>query len=183
MKALTLWQPWASLVALGVKTIETRSWSTSYRGPLAIHAAKTTRGIDDLPGDCEGNEERGWRYGYIGDFQASYCFRTSDEGTRGETQLVDLRPGEGAPIRPAPLGAVVATCRLIEVVPTSDIREVFSLRKAERRSDVGRRWDVTPQLSYGDYSPGRYAWLLADIKAVDPPVPATGRQGLFEVEL
>ena len=38
MKALTLHQPWASLVALGVKTIETRSWKTDYRGPLAIHA-------------------------------------------------------------------------------------------------------------------------------------------------
>ena len=40
MKALTLTQPWATLVAIGAKTIETRGWSTSYRGPLAIHAAK-----------------------------------------------------------------------------------------------------------------------------------------------
>ncbi len=40
MKALTLTQPWASLVAIGAKKIETRSWATSYRGPLAIHAAK-----------------------------------------------------------------------------------------------------------------------------------------------
>jgi hypothetical protein len=40
IKALTLHQPWASLVALGVKTLETRSWWTAYRGPLAIHAAK-----------------------------------------------------------------------------------------------------------------------------------------------
>ena len=40
MKALTLTQPWASLVALGHKQIETRSWATRYRGPLAIHAAK-----------------------------------------------------------------------------------------------------------------------------------------------
>lgn len=40
MKALTLTQPWATLVAIGAKRIETRSWSTSYRGPLAIHAAK-----------------------------------------------------------------------------------------------------------------------------------------------
>jgi len=39
MKALTLTQPWASLVALGEKKIETRSWYTSYRGPLAIRAA------------------------------------------------------------------------------------------------------------------------------------------------
>ena len=40
MKALTLTQPWATLVAIGEKRIETRSWRTTYRGPLAIHAAK-----------------------------------------------------------------------------------------------------------------------------------------------
>ncbi len=39
MKAITLWQPWASLIAIGAKKIETRSWATKYRGPLAIHAA------------------------------------------------------------------------------------------------------------------------------------------------
>jgi len=44
VKALTLWQPWASLVAIGAKRIETRSWSTNYRGPLAIHAARSTKG-------------------------------------------------------------------------------------------------------------------------------------------
>lgn len=40
MKALTLTQPWATLIAIGAKTIETRGWNTSYRGPVAIHAAK-----------------------------------------------------------------------------------------------------------------------------------------------
>jgi len=40
LKAITLWQPWASLMAFGDKKIETRSWHTRYRGPLAIHAAK-----------------------------------------------------------------------------------------------------------------------------------------------
>ena len=44
MKALTLWQPWASLVAWGEKQYETRSWPTSYRGPLAIHASKSKDG-------------------------------------------------------------------------------------------------------------------------------------------
>lgn len=41
MKALSLTQPWATLVAIGAKRVETRSWPTNYRGPLAIHAAKT----------------------------------------------------------------------------------------------------------------------------------------------
>lgn len=40
MKALTLTQPYATLVAIEAKRYETRSWSTRYRGPLAIHAAK-----------------------------------------------------------------------------------------------------------------------------------------------
>ena len=39
LRALSLTQPWASLVALGVKSVETRSWQTAYRGPLAIHAS------------------------------------------------------------------------------------------------------------------------------------------------
>lgn len=39
MKALTLHEPYASLIAYGWKEVETRDWYTSYRGPLAIHAA------------------------------------------------------------------------------------------------------------------------------------------------
>jgi hypothetical protein len=40
MKAITLTQPWATLVAIGAKRIETRSWPTEFRGEFAIHAAK-----------------------------------------------------------------------------------------------------------------------------------------------
>ena len=39
-KALSLWQPHAQAIALGIKPYETRGWKTDYRGPLAIHAAK-----------------------------------------------------------------------------------------------------------------------------------------------
>lgn len=41
IKAVTLHQPWATFMALGLKKFETRSWSTDYRGWLAIHAGKT----------------------------------------------------------------------------------------------------------------------------------------------
>jgi activating signal cointegrator 1 len=37
---LTLWQPWATLLVRGYKQHETRSWYTSFRGALAICAAK-----------------------------------------------------------------------------------------------------------------------------------------------
>ncbi|MEK4348992.1 hypothetical protein [Paenibacillus sp. FSL P4-0184] len=40
MKAITIIQPWATLIALREKKFETRSWPTKYRGLLAIHAGK-----------------------------------------------------------------------------------------------------------------------------------------------
>lgn len=38
MYALTVKQPWASAIVLGLKRVENRTWRTNYRGPLAIHA-------------------------------------------------------------------------------------------------------------------------------------------------
>ncbi len=40
MKAISLWQPHASLIPFRLKRNETRSWGTSYRGPLLICSAK-----------------------------------------------------------------------------------------------------------------------------------------------
>lgn len=40
MKAISLWQPWASLMGAGSKTIETRGWKTNYRGDLLICSTK-----------------------------------------------------------------------------------------------------------------------------------------------
>jgi len=40
MKSITISQPWATLIVLGAKHYETRTWETRHRGPLAIHAAK-----------------------------------------------------------------------------------------------------------------------------------------------
>lgn len=41
MKVLSLTEPYATLIKNGIKTIETRSWKTSYRGKLYIHASST----------------------------------------------------------------------------------------------------------------------------------------------
>ncbi len=49
MKALSVKQPWANMIASGVKTIETRKWSTDYRGQILIVSSRTPR-ID--PAGC-----------------------------------------------------------------------------------------------------------------------------------
>ncbi len=49
VKALTVRQPWASLIIAGYKDVENRSWTTSYRGRLAVHAGRTLdkEGLDE----------------------------------------------------------------------------------------------------------------------------------------
>ncbi len=52
MKVLSLIEPYATLIKNGVKTIETRSWKTNYRGKLYIHASATK-----IPKEYEKNKE------------------------------------------------------------------------------------------------------------------------------
>jgi hypothetical protein len=49
MKALSIKQPWANMIASGRKTIETRKWKTDHRGPLLIVSAKLP---DITPAGC-----------------------------------------------------------------------------------------------------------------------------------
>ena len=49
MKTLSIRQPWASLIANGIKNIENRSWKTNYRGRIYIHvSASKFKGITNL---------------------------------------------------------------------------------------------------------------------------------------
>ena len=42
MKALSIRHPWVDLILAGSKTIEIRTWSTRYRGPVLLHAGNRT---------------------------------------------------------------------------------------------------------------------------------------------
>jgi activating signal cointegrator 1 len=155
MKALTLTQPWATLVAIGAKRIETRSWSTSYRGPLAIHAAK-------------GASKIGWPHiNHI-------CRHT--EPFKSILNL-DRHPAEALP-----LGAIVAVCELIDCWPIVDDGEYQTVVDDGVLSFYHWHKVDEPELSFGNYSPGRYAWLLADIHALPEPIPAKGALSLWEWE-
>ena len=54
MKAITILQPYASLIVAGAKQYETRSWDTPYRGIIAIHAGK------NKPFEYGGTRRRGF---------------------------------------------------------------------------------------------------------------------------
>lgn len=50
MIVLSVMQPWATLLVLGIKRLETRTWRTAQRGTLAIHAARR-RMREDVPAE------------------------------------------------------------------------------------------------------------------------------------
>ncbi|WP_324069845.1 MAG: ASCH domain-containing protein [Flavobacterium sp.] len=57
MKALSIKQPWASLIAHGIKDIENRSWKTNFRGRIYIHASgKQAGSYDELLNDEQKKE-------------------------------------------------------------------------------------------------------------------------------
>lgn len=144
MKAITIHQPWASLIAHGYKRFETRSWSTKYRGPIAIHASKQLLYDYRLP-KLSG---RLWELG----------FRKEED---------------------FPLGCVIAVADVVECRKVSDWMSNNDLPILH-----GRENDYyldEQEYVFGDYTPGRYAWELANVRQIDP-VPARGQQGLWNWE-
>ena len=135
MKAITLWQPWASLLAVGPKKYETRSWQTQHRGWIAIHAAKR---FDRLVTD------------------AHQVFKK------------ELDEMGISPIWDTPRGAVVAVAKLQGIIQCRGPLATQLLIP-----------DFHEVLPYGDYSPGRYAWIFSEIIPVEPAIPAIGGQRVW----
>lgn len=161
MKAISLTQPWATLVAIGAKTIETRSWATSYRGPLAIHAAK---GLGPV-----GGKRKFWEL----EQSSPFFFALRGAGMPN----YDRYP-EGYPF-----GAIVAVCQLFDCLPAEDVGCIDWKRWQYPATDKAAHWHMTDQeRAFGDYSPGRYAWLLGNIRALAEPVPCAGKQRLWELD-
>lgn len=132
-RAISLWQPWATLVAIGAKQYETRHWQTRYRGDLVIHAAKK-RDREVL------------------------------------SALENLRPvmvRMPSPMKPMVFGAALCVVRLVDCIPTEIIRE--SLTPQER--------------AFGNYTSGRFAWRLENVRVFPQPIPYRGQQGMWVWDL
>lgn len=151
MKALSLMQPWATLIAIGAKRIETRSWSTNYRGPLAIHASKRfPKGARSFTTD-------------------PIVYETVRRLTAGRPQSFPAYP----------LGSIVATCRLVSCkrIVEAMSPECFPGDWELRGVMVP---PPEPEKSFGVYFSGRYGWALEDIVALPDPIPVRGALGLWE---
>lgn len=132
MKAFSLIEPWASLVVMGHKKVETRSWHmpvNAYGTIVAIHASKSREAIDD--------------------------------GTASELfSFAGVEPPDKWP-----LGCVIGVVRFV---------------RCERTEDAVK-WVTDFEREFGNYSEGRFAWVMEGAYRLAKPIPCRGMLGLWDV--
>lgn len=159
MKALTVYQPWASLIVTGAKPYEFRKWSAprSIIGQrIVIHAASR---------DVVRNEA-------CGIFHAIRA-RHSDAESALATAQTCLVPRKALPIlrrawsphqAPLPLSAGIGTAVLGEPRPAAEIAAEFGV---EHVNDSDRDGEAL------------FGWPMLDVELWDAPIPARGNQGFW----
>lgn len=177
MKAISLWQPWASLIACGAKPYETRHWAPPREligRTIAIHEAKK---IDK--GAAQFAEEL-----MYGQYDNHGGLDDKLEASWGGEQCPDELMGVfGHAIMP--IGCVVCTAKLDAAFQLGERADGVAAPAAKIvRRITSRQMPECFTVRYddfGDYRAGRWAWLLRDVKALNPPVLARGAQGFFEL--
>ena len=144
MRGLTLTQPWATLIAIGENSIETRSWGTLYRGELVIHSAK------GFPRDArELCAESPYR-----EVLAAAGYLDADDLPRGE---------------------IIAVANLVDVMR-------FTRSSQNEVRARAQRGEFPPhEADFGDFSSGRYGWVLENVVRLPKPMPFKGMLGLWHL--
>lgn len=151
-KVISVMNPWAEFIAAKHKGIETRSWKTDYRGPLYIHVSA------NMPA---------WVRKLCPEFG----------------KLLGLEPYNGSRLYymqhgcSGNFGKIIAKCELVACLPIITNDELNETAYA----DACENWYVIDgnEYHFGDYTPGRFAWILKNVERMQEPIPAKGKLGLW----
>lgn len=164
MKAITIYQPWASLVIAGAKPYEFRGWNPRHRGPsyaeligqrIGIHASARLIGrteIIDLMSRLDDPDEA-----------PATCLHPALAMPVLEAALAMTMPGADGSLG-LPLSAILGTAILGEPRNGIDIAEEFGVPRAnDSDRDAHANW----------------GWPMLEIERFDTPIPARGFQGFW----
>ena len=193
--ALTIWQPYPSLIAHGIKEWETRphppaGWPGIPEGTRRMPGCRVEPGETVL---IHAAAKRPVHLSRVGEWSVHSRFTEPESGPEIR-RLGSVHNGELVPDRyerglaiPMPLGAVVATARITDVLPIvydyDDVCHAYDGPAAVEHQE-GKLWlwpewdsaldeeptDISDQLPYGDWTPGRWAWRFGDVRKLDEPV-------------
>lgn len=153
IRAITLYQPWASLMAIGAKKIETRTWRSFYKGPIAIHSSLRVH-VDELPTD--GSTRRRMLDAllpHLPEFDRPHRVTFRD--------VIDVLP----------LGCILGIGNLTACLPTGG----FATWPV-----TGMPVETDDEWWFGNYQPGRYAWKIENVIALPEPIPARGLPSVWD---
>lgn len=156
MKAITVWNPWAFFLANNMKLNETRGHKINYRGEIAIHSALKVVGK-----------------GYIDTINESFRkhgIRNDDVLTlEGKNMYYNYINGDKEKLV---FGAVLATANVVDCIEITPAYIIDLINQ-------GRSQEII----LGDYTYGRYAWVLEDVKKLDEPIFVKGQQGMWNFDI
>lgn len=140
MKVISLLQPWATLVVLGKKKIETRSFNTKHRGPILIHASKkmTTK-------------------------QMRLCNETFFSAALEQEEEMHL-------------GKIIGKVDIICTAVLSGMYDGKGIYFNEHGAPFSKQ-----EIAFGDYTAGRYGWLLANAVKFTHQLEVDGTLGLWNL--
>lgn len=170
MKAITVWEPWASLIAIGAKPYEFRSWDAPrwiIGQRIAIHAGARKlrqREVEELIEKLEDPDEvvclrkeialpflRRVRAGLIAARRGEDLFPS---GTSEESPLI------------LPLSCIVCTAVIGRPKRGDECAQEFGWARGGNDSDRDAHFN--------------WGWPMTDVQPVIPPVPARGAQGFWD---
>lgn len=167
MIAVTLTQPYASLIAYGEKRLETRTWKPDARHEgtaIAIHAAKSLAPVGGRPGLAQLCLSQPF---------TSAIAEHNDGFRRWISERGDLR-------QHFPFGAIVAEAIFEKAVPGEHAARRLLEHAAGATSELSVRY-VKRELAFGGFAAGRWAWVLREVYALPEPIICRGGRGLWAV--
>lgn len=148
--AITIWQPWATLIAVRAKRFEFRRWAApkSLLGRIAIHAGARPARKPEIQGLLLRLHSPGWR-------------ATGLDREPAIELLERILPAPGS----LPLASVVCIATLGRPIRDDALRGALDLDNTANDSDRNQHTN--------------YAWPLSEIEVLTPFIPARGSQGFW----
>lgn len=173
MKAISMHQPHASLFAAGLRFYETRSWFPDHGlvgQQIAIHAARYV----DKANTRLAEEILSGKHGHDVAAKVAAVARHCPDDLMGRFGKVMM-----------PVGCIICLVTLDAAFELGELADGTAhpashvLRRISHR-DFPLCFSVRHD-AFGDFSPGRWAWLLQDPKPLDRPVKMIGKQRFFDL--
>jgi hypothetical protein len=149
VKAITIKQPYPSLIMAGIKTVETRTRDTKIRGRILIHSAAVFH-------------------------RFSWHFFNEDEQKHILPLFEKCDEHPAICYGALPLGVILGSVEIVDTMPAGVYTERYGSKGTLTEMEMHQR-----EWALGDLSTDRWAWILANPEPWPEPAPFKGKQGFW----